>query len=199
MSSVNLAVTLVNPEMHGGEVPAGAFHGKTIPEAAKLYLSIVKKKQSTSEIVDGLRQGGMETSGKNFDSIVAAGLYRASKKFGEIVRVKGAWGLKEWWPAGVGAPSEKTKGRKAKKSRKQKSVKPVATAAIANVESNGHEKSQERVADLLRSNPTKIYTPVEVSQALNLDARGVGLTLGRLAASNRAEKLEPGKYRAAHG
>jgi hypothetical protein len=29
------------PAIHGGEIPAGAFLGKSIPEAAELYLSIV--------------------------------------------------------------------------------------------------------------------------------------------------------------
>src|ERR1700747_306325 len=44
----------------GGEVPAGAFLGKSIPEAAKLYLEIVKKKQTTREIAEALQKGGME-------------------------------------------------------------------------------------------------------------------------------------------
>src|SRR5260370_12648111 len=46
----------VSVALHGGEVPAGLFHGKSIPEAAKLYLSIVNKKQTTKEIADGLRE-----------------------------------------------------------------------------------------------------------------------------------------------
>ena len=179
--------------LHGGEVPAGAFHGKSIPEAAKLYLSIVKTKRTTKEIADGLREGGMETRGKNFEIIVGSALYRIAKNPGEIVRVKGAWGLAEWWPAGVRTSQEKGNGRKAKK------VRPKSAKATLRAESNGQKKPQEQIAELLRSNPTKTYTLQDVSEALNLNTRGVGLTLGRLAAKNQAEKVETGKYRAAHG
>src|SRR5579864_1861905 len=52
--------------LHNGEVPAGAFLGKSIPDAAKLYLEIVKKKQTSKEIADGLKRGGIESASKNF-------------------------------------------------------------------------------------------------------------------------------------
>ena len=202
MSSVNLGVTLVNPVIHGGEVPAGAFHGMRIPAAAKLYLSIVKKKQTTKEIADGLREGGMETAGKDFEVIVGSALYRISKGAArEIVRLKGGWGLAEWWPTGVRVSQEKPSGRKNKRIRKQKLVKVTGMAAAlqSTTESNGQKKPQERIADFLRGDPTKIYTPKEVSQEVGIEARTVALTLGRLAASKVIEKVESGKYRAAHG
>jgi hypothetical protein len=188
----------VSVALHGGEVPAGAFHGKSIPEAAKLYLSLVKRKQSTREISEALVKGGMESNSKNFETTVAGGLYRVFNTTGEIVRVKGAWGLAEWWPAGVRASQEKTKSRKVKKSRKQKSAKPTATAAAIHTESNGHKKPQEQIAEFLRSNSSKIYTPQEVSQALGIGIRTVAPTLGRLAAGKFVEKVESGKYRAVH-
>jgi hypothetical protein len=204
MSAVNLGATLVNPVMHGGEVPAGAFHGMRIPAAAKLYLSIVNKKQTTKEIADGLREGGMETAGKDFDIIVGSALYRITKGAanGEIVRLKGGyWGLAAWWPAGVRTSQDKPNGRKTKKARKQKSVKANETSTPQSAaESNGHNKApQERIADLLRSNPMKIYTPQQVSQELGMKTQAVAPTLGRLVSSNVAEKIESGKYRAAHG
>ncbi len=185
--------------LHGGEVPAGTFHGKSVPEAAKLYLSLVKQKKSTREIAEALVKGGMESNSKNFETTVAGGLYRVFNTTGEIVRVKGAWGLAEWWPAGVRASSqEKAKGRKTKKSRKQKSAKS-AVADAPHAESNGHKKPQEQIADFLRNNPTKIYTPQEVSQGVGIETRTVAPTLGRLAASKLIDKVESGKYRAAHG
>src|SRR6266852_4822406 len=49
------------PSVTGGEVPAGAFLGKSIPDATKLYLEIVKKKQTSREIAQALHKGGMET------------------------------------------------------------------------------------------------------------------------------------------
>lgn len=189
----------VSLSLHGGEVPAGAFLGKSVPEAAKLYLSLVKQKKSTREIAEALVKGGMESNSKNFETTVAGGLYRVFNTTGEIVRVKGAWGLAEWWPAGVRASQEKGKSRKAKKLRKQKSVKVAAKAALTHAESNGHQKPQERIAEFLRSNPTKIYTPREVSKELGIEINPTLLTLGRLAAKKVAEKIETGKYRAAHG
>lgn len=189
----------VSLSLHGGEVPAGAFHGKSVPEAAKLYLSLVKQKKSTREIAEALVKGGIESNSKNFETTVAGGLYRVFNTTGEIVRVKGAWGLAEWWPAGVRGSQEKGKGRKVKKSRRQKSVKAAAKVTPTHVESNGHEKPQERIADFLRSNPTKVYTPQEVSKELGIEINPTLLTLGRLAAKKVAEKIEAGKYRAAHG
>ncbi|HVS89995.1 MAG TPA: hypothetical protein VHF01_17465 [Candidatus Acidoferrum sp.] len=196
----------VSVALHGGEVPAGAFNGLSIPAAAKLYLSIVKKKQTTKEIADALRQGGMETAGKNFEVIVGSALYRISDPKNsnrEVVRVKGAWGLAQWWPAGVRASQGKPNSRKAKKARKQKSASAAATTATPHAAGkDGHlrfprEKPQERIAQFLRNNPAKIYTPQEVSQELGIDTRTVAPTLGRLVSGKLAEKVELGKYRAA--
>jgi hypothetical protein len=187
--------------LHGGEVPAGAFHGMKIPAAAKLYLSIVNKKQTTKEIADGLRDGGMETAGKNFEIIVGSALYRISRDTNrEIVRLKDGWGLAAWWPSGVRTSQEKPNGRKAKKTRKARLSKVAQSVAPQSVaENNVHTMStQEQIADLLRSNPMKVYTPQEVSQELGMKTQAVAPTLGRLVSSNVVEKIESGKYRAAH-
>ena len=141
----------------------------------------------------------MESNSKNFETTVAGGLYRVFNTTGEIVRVKGAWGLAEWWPAGVRTSQDKAKSRKVKKSRKQKSAKPAATVAAVHAESNGHKKPQEQIAEFLRSNSSKIYTAQEVAQAVGIGIRTVAPTLGRLAAGKLVEKVESGKYRAAHG
>jgi hypothetical protein len=160
----------------------------------------------------------METTSSNFENIVGAGIHRASKKDGEIVKVGRAWALAAWYPSGIraAAAKETRKTRKAKKSRMQKSVKASTTTAApaagvlgkdghirfpreAPVETNGHKTTLERVADLLRTNPSSVYTPQEVSKVLNIETRFASMTLGRLAAKNVAEKIESGKYRAAHG
>jgi hypothetical protein len=190
----------VSVALHGGEVPAGAFLAKSIPEATKLYLSIVKRKQTPREIAEALRKGGMETTSKNFEGIVAAGIHRASKKDGEIVKVGRAWALASWYPSGIraAAAKETRKARKAKKSRKQKSVKAAASAAdsSAATESNGHKNTHEQIVNLLRKAPSHVYTPMEVSKALSIGASFAALTLGMLAKKNLAEKVESGKYRA---
>src|SRR5579863_6215867 len=63
----------------GGEVPVGAFLGRSIPEAAKLCLQIVKRKMTTREIADALKKGGIESTSKSFPMIVHSILDRASK------------------------------------------------------------------------------------------------------------------------
>src|SRR5580704_9041499 len=64
--------------LHGGDVPVGAFLGKSIPEAAKLCLQIVKRKLTSREIADSLLKGGIETTAKtsSFPSIVHSILAR---------------------------------------------------------------------------------------------------------------------------
>ena len=119
-----------------GEVPDGAFLGKSISEAAKLYLEIVKKKQTTREIAEALQKGGMEsTSKKNWFPIVHAAIVRAYKA-GGIVKVGNQWGLPGWYPKGIVAaqPSRKraNKPRKASaKAGKQAAVKAGSQTAPA--------------------------------------------------------------------
>jgi len=76
-------------------VEPGAFHGKSIPEAAKSYLQIAKKKQSTQEIIDALESGGLP---RYKYSTVYAVLSRRQSKVGDIVNENGDWRLKEWAP-----------------------------------------------------------------------------------------------------
>ena len=56
ISYVNLSADLRSPSASGGDVPDGAFHGKSIPAAVKLYLGLVNKKQTAREISDGLKR-----------------------------------------------------------------------------------------------------------------------------------------------
>jgi hypothetical protein len=61
-----MATSTTSPSVPGnGEVPAGAFLGKSIPEAAKLYLQIVKRKATSRDIAEALRRGGMESTSGN--------------------------------------------------------------------------------------------------------------------------------------
>src|SRR5712691_4847178 len=57
------------------ELPRGALLGKTLPEAIKLYLGSVKKKQTNKEIAAALREAGVESKGANFYSLVGGALF----------------------------------------------------------------------------------------------------------------------------
>src|ERR1700733_6023541 len=114
-SYANFSSPSVNGSIHGGEVPAGAFLGKSIPEAVKLYLSIAKSKKTTREIADALRKGGMEKTSTNFENIVHAGVNRAMKNTSAFLRVGKAWALPEWYPAGVRVVKDNRDNRRVRK------------------------------------------------------------------------------------
>src|SRR5437879_7416426 len=75
-----------------GEVPDGAFHGKSMPAAIKLYLEIMRSKKTAREISDGLKKGGLESTSKFFDKIVYSTLDRLRKN-GEVVKIGRAYVL----------------------------------------------------------------------------------------------------------
>src|ERR1035437_2966456 len=118
-------LTLIAP----GEVPPGSFHKMSIPEAAVLYLRMVKQKQKAAEIAAALRRGGIETTSKKFNNQIHAALDKSSKtKNSEIIKLHGAyWALREWFPASVrasmasGAATTK-KTRRANKSKKNRAA-----------------------------------------------------------------------------
>lgn len=80
----------------GGATAFGhdAFFGMTVADAAKKYLSAIKKTASVATISDALVAGGWKTSAKNIPENVRALLSRAP----EFVRINGEFGLAEWYP-----------------------------------------------------------------------------------------------------
>src|SRR5580698_4809299 len=58
------------------DLPDGAFFGKSIPACVKLYMSAAKKKKTIKEIAAALREGGVESTSDNFESVVTGALNR---------------------------------------------------------------------------------------------------------------------------
>lgn len=202
--SLSFSVPSVSGSIHGGEVPAGAFLGKSLPEAAKLYLSIVKKKQTTREIADALLKGGMETTSTKFENIVHAGLNRAKKAVGDLVRVGNAWALAEWYPKGIrtAAAQEKRKNRKSKPKR----LKAATTAPPTQVESpklaiagNGHHptKLSERAVDFIKSHPDEEFTAKQLSERFGIHSKVISMTLARPVKEGLIRMSAPATYTAA--
>jgi hypothetical protein len=81
----------------GGSTTVGpsAFLSMSIPDAAKKYLSSVKQKKSTQEIIDALTAGGLPQS--KYTTVYNI-LTRRQRQVGDIVNMKGDWGLAEWYP-----------------------------------------------------------------------------------------------------
>ncbi len=88
------------------EFPSDFFMKMSLPDAVKAYLSMVKRKQSTKQIMDALDRGGYPHRSKKFYNTVFGVLNRHWKTVGEVVKVDGDWGLAEWYK---GLPSEKKK------------------------------------------------------------------------------------------
>lgn len=77
----------------GPDIPHDAFFGMSLPEAAKKYLSIVKRTTPHPAFCDALLDGGFKTSASNFREVVRSTLSRNS----DFVKIKGQWGLSEWY------------------------------------------------------------------------------------------------------
>jgi hypothetical protein len=79
----------------GGSPAHDAFLGMSIPEAAKKHLTAVRKPLSTQEVITALTAGGLPESKY---STVYAILRRRESQVGDVVNMKGDWGLAEWYP-----------------------------------------------------------------------------------------------------
>lgn len=94
MGSITAAVpSLKAPEL--SDIAEDAFHGMSIADATKKYLGLVRRKQSTKEIMAALERGGLPRSAYN---TVYAILRRREEQAGDIVKVGSDWGLAEWYP-----------------------------------------------------------------------------------------------------
>jgi hypothetical protein len=155
-----------------GEVPAGAFLGKSIPDAAKLFLQIVKRKATSRDIAEALRRGGMESTSNNFQGIVHAVLDRARKSGGDLVKLdRSHWGLADWYPAGVRAVALQEKTPRRKKPGRSKGRKKANEKTSSGAP--GIQSEIERIID----NTAQSLSSFDVAKMLNARVQTVGLTL----------------------
>jgi len=187
--------------MASGEVPQGAFLGKSIPEAAKLYLAIVKRKQTSREIAEGLKKGGIESKAKSFNAQVHTILDRSRKSgAGVFVKLDGYWGLAEWYPAALRSSAKPGKAKKSKKPAKRAAVQQSKTQAVvetpAPIAPAATGGATEQIAAILKAKPTTEHTAQELAAPLGLKVQVAHLLLGKLIKGKIAEKTASGKYRA---
>ncbi|HEX4784725.1 MAG TPA: hypothetical protein VH350_10305 [Candidatus Sulfotelmatobacter sp.] len=188
------------PSISGGEVPNGAFLGMSIPDATKLYLEIIKKKQTSREIADALQKGGMETNSKNFPQMVHSVLDRASKANSGIVKLdRSHWGLATWYPASLRSAG-KYQGRVAgrKKPRKgkvaAKAGKPPLLLAGPSAAPAAKAKANERAVEYLQTQPHAEHSLEAVGQHLGMGIKGARLILGKLVKAGTVRMSAPGMY-----
>jgi hypothetical protein len=187
--SDNVSITL-GPR--GGEVPVGAFLGKSILEAAKLCLQIVKRKMTTREITDALQKGGIETTAKtSFPAIVHSILMRANRAGTGIVKVdRSHWGLGEWYPASLRGSGPPNRGNGRKEGRRANKHPKRDSSAESRTETVPHKIWQ------VLNKPGVELSAQEVAARVGTKANVAAMLLARLAKLGNAEKTPTGKYRA---
>jgi hypothetical protein len=115
------------------ELPVGALRNKSVSSAIRLYLAACVKKQTVREISDGLKNGGVVSTSKNFDVIVYNTL-RILKNAGVALQYADGWGLAEHVPEAIRsrmAQQESASKKSAKKAKRKTRKQPVAKAKPA--------------------------------------------------------------------
>src|ERR1035441_9057554 len=102
------------------ELPRGAFLGKSLPAAVKLYLSAVIKKQTIREIATVLREGGVESTSDNFEGVISGCIHRM-KANGEVLQFKEGFALAEFYPAHIRASLSHGGSSQSKTTKKARS------------------------------------------------------------------------------
>jgi hypothetical protein len=98
--TAKVSMTAYAPTVTAGlNIKIDTFHGLTLAQSVKKYLTMRKEPVTTQDIIDALKEGGQSGSdGSNFQVVVSNSLNRQSASDGEISRVKkGVWGLKSWY------------------------------------------------------------------------------------------------------
>lgn len=99
ISAIEMITSQVGSPLPGGggstAIGPSAFLGMSIADATKKHLGTVKEKQSTQEIIEALTAGGLPPS--KYTTVYNI-LTRRQKQVGDIVNMKGDWGLAEWYP-----------------------------------------------------------------------------------------------------
>jgi hypothetical protein len=175
------------------ELPVGAFRGMKIPDAIKLFLQSARRKQTAREIAAGLREGGMETTAKNFETTVTGALHRM-KGDGEVLRFKDGWDLAEAHSAALrnrlakdGKPTKKQAKKASRASAKKRQGKKVSAPKGPTLD--------QRIEAFLRTRPLEWFTPKQVAEALQeTDMKVVGMAFARMVRFSKIAKQDDGRY-----
>ncbi len=179
------------------ELPTGALLGKSVPQAIKLYLGAVRKKQTASDIANALKDGGVESTAANFLNNVTSSLHRL-KAAREVLQFKDGWALAEFYPESLRARIAKDAEPKRKRRKVQRTTRTKAAEAKANKPLPVVQKGpglSERVTSYLQSRGREFTAVQELVAQLKVAAPVLNLTLGRLVKQEKLEKNQVGQYR----
>jgi hypothetical protein len=179
------------------ELPVGAFRNKSIPDAIRLFLSAARQKQTIRQIAEGLKDGGLESTARHFETTVTGALHRL-KKAGVLMKFKdGRWDLAESYPDHIrkGIADDSKPTRKAtRRSSRRKSVKgsrKSKDAAQAKQRALPAASTADQILRILSEGPN---SPPAFTARIGLPSNVIGLALGRLAKTGKIEKLPSGKF-----
>ena len=195
VSSIAPAQPGMSSGVNGGPVdlPTGAFLNKSIPAAITLYLSAIKKKQTTREIAKALKKGGLESTAKDFEGPITGALnrLRAAEK---VLRFPDGWSLAEFYPDHIRASVSKAAG-KPKTKKKAKPKKKVGKSRRTAKTASG-PGLESRIDSHLQAHASEKFLPADLGGALGADPRAVTMTLARLIKKEKATKDKDGRYSA---
>jgi hypothetical protein len=188
---------LANPILLNGfdqlptELPRGAFLGKNLPAAVKLYLSAMKKTQTIREIATALREGGVKSTSDNFENVITGCLNRM-KSNGELLRFKDGWGLPEFYPESLRIRLSQEGTPKHKEGKKKTKKKPPTRVK----EASSKPGIEHRIEEFVRGRKLAWFNAADILQALpDIEPKSLPLVLGRLAKKHLWIKGADGKFR----
>lgn len=181
------------------ELPQGALLGKSLPAAIKLYLSAVRKKQTTREITTALREGGIESTAANFENNVTSALHRL-KAAGDVLKFNDGWGLAELYPENlrnrIAAKSDAKPKRVVSKTKRSKSA-PAKKAAAPPRALPAGPSIDARIVACVASNPLRVFSLKDLGEAVNEpDAKRLAMALGRVQSRGKIVKHPEGGFSA---
>jgi hypothetical protein len=127
----------------GGKIAPDAFLKMSIPDATKKLLETTRQKHSTQAVIDALVAGGLPQS--KYTTVYSI-LRRREKEVGDLMNMKGDWGLTEWYPnyknkgkaskedtpqTGHGMPKGKRGRPKGLKNKQRESAAPITSVAAS--------------------------------------------------------------------
>jgi hypothetical protein len=126
----------------GRGIHSGTFIGKTIPEAARMYLEMCHQiPQKPEQIAEALQRGGMQSKAANFVGMLQTILRRTETATGEFMRTPaGEWGLPEWFGKKAVPKATREKEEAAAKEQAAASA-PTEKPKVERVELKGEAKA----------------------------------------------------------
>jgi hypothetical protein len=125
-----------------GDLPSGAFMGKSLRSAIRLFFSVNKRKLTTAQIVAALKEGGAESTATDFEAVVGATLNQL-KVNGEILKFPDGWAFAEHFSesyrkrlADGQRPAKKSTRKSKTRAQKKKSKVAAAPSAGATPKTN---------------------------------------------------------------